>query len=177
MADEGGVAGGVARHIAFAFALAAVVTTASVAALSAEKTALPTVSCDQIIGRVGSGRAAGYRVVLGVVSAPPAYLPQVVPTGNRPWAFWRKAGLVVRGGAGPVVVSVPRAWRARAAITWGNTAIVSMLRIERCPGLPPKVWNAYAGGFYLRSRSACVPLTFRVGRRAKTVRFGLAKRC
>ena len=49
--------------------------------------------------------------------------------------------------------------------------------IARCPVSPPKVWNAYAGGFYLRSRSACVPLKFRVGRRAKTVRFGLGKRC
>jgi hypothetical protein len=135
------------------------------------------VSCDRIIGHVGSGHAAGYRVVLGVVSVPPAYEPQVVPTGNRPWAFWRKAGLVVRGGAGPVVVSVPQAWRTRAAITWGNAGIVSRLRITPCPALPPKVWNAYAGGFYLRSRSACVPLTIRVGRRAQTVRFGLARRC
>jgi hypothetical protein len=158
-------------------ALAAIVTTASVAARPAAKTGPPTVSCDRIILRVGSGRAGGYRVVLGVVSIPPAYGPQVVATGDPSWPFWRKAGLVVRGGAGPVLVSVPNAWRTRAAITWGNSGIVSRLRIARCPALPPKVWNAYAGGFYLRSRSACVPLTFRVGQRAKTVRFGLAKRC
>jgi hypothetical protein len=135
------------------------------------------VSCDRIILRVGSGRAGGYRVVLGVVSVPPAYEPQVVRSLRRSWPFWRKAGLVVRGDAGPVLVSVPKAWRTRAAITWGNSGIVSRLRIARCPALQPKVWNAYAGGFYLRSRSACVPLTFRVGQRAKTVRFGLAKRC
>jgi hypothetical protein len=76
-----------------------------------------------------------------------------------------------------VVVSVPKAWRRLAAITWGNTGIVSRLRIERCPALPPKVWNAYAGGFYLRSRSACVPLAIRVAERVRIVRFGLAKRC
>lgn len=147
------------------------------AARAATSRAPPTVSCEQIILRGASGRAGHYRVVLGVVSVPRAYLPQVVPTRSRPWTFWRKAGLVVRGDAGPVVVSVPRAWRRRAAITWGDSEIVSRLRIARCPALPPKVWNAYAGGFYLRSRSACVPLTFRVGGRAKTVRFGLAKRC
>jgi hypothetical protein len=147
------------------------------AARAAPSRVPPTVSCDRIILRVGSGRAGGYRVVLGVVSVPPAYGPQVVRTRGRSWPFWRKAGLVVRGDAGPVLVSVPKAWRTRAAITWGNSGIVSRLRIARCPAFPPKVWNAYAGGFYLRSRSACVPLTFRVGQRAKTVRFGLAKRC
>ena len=83
----------------------------------------------------------------------------------------------MRGNARPVLVSVPKAWRRRAAITWGDSGIVSALRIAPCLAAPPKVWNAYAGGFYLRSRSACVPLTFRVGGRARTVRFGLAERC
>jgi hypothetical protein len=91
---------------------------------------------------------------------------------------WRKAGLAVRGNAPPVDVTVPKAWRTRAAITWGDSAIVSALRIAPCaPFLPPKVWNAYAGGFYLRSRTACVPLIFRVGQRRQTVRFGLGRRC
>jgi hypothetical protein len=138
---------------------------------------VPTVPCDEIILHVKSGRAGGYRVVLGVVSVPPARLIQVVPSLSRPFTYWRKAGLVVRAGAPPVTVSVPAAWRSRAAITWGNsTGIVSALRIASCPGAAG-VWNAYAGGFYLRSRSACVPLRFSVSGRTSVVRFGLGRAC
>jgi hypothetical protein len=149
----------------------------ALAARAAEPGSRPIVSCSSIILGVRSGHAGGYRVVLGVVSVPPAYLRQVARTDTRPWTTWRKAGLAVRANASPVDVSVPKSWRTRAAITWGDSAVVSALRIAPCRADPPKVWNAYAGGFYLRSRSACVPLTFRVGQRAKTVRFGLAERC
>ena len=135
-------------------------------------------TCTGIVGRVGSGHAGGNRVVLGTVSVPPAFLPQVGPSRTKAWPFVTKRGLAVRGNGPAVVVTVPRAWRGRVAITWGDVGIVSGLRIAPCSAfLPPKVWNAYAGAFYLRSRSACVPLTFRVGQRTKTVRFGLAKRC
>ena len=146
-------------------------------ALGARTAPVPTVPCDEVILHVKSGRAGGYRVVLGVVSVPPARLIQVVPIRSRPWTHWRKAGLVVRAGAPPVTVSVPAAWRSRAAITWGNsTGIVSALRIASCPG-PAGVWNAYAGGFYLRSRVACVPLRFSVAGRSSVVRFGLGRPC
>jgi hypothetical protein len=40
-----------------------------------------------------------------------------------------------------------------------------------------KVGFAYAGGFQLRVRAACVPLVFRVGRRSATARFGLGRAC
>jgi len=78
-----------------------------------------------------------------------------------------------------VIVSVPRAWPTHAAVTWGNaTGGVSRLRIARCPRTEPtKPGNAHAGGFYLRSRSACVPLTFSVGGRSATARFGLGRPC
>ena len=159
-------------------AVAGALALAGLTARAAEPGSRPVVSCDSIVGRARSGHEAGYRVVLGVVSVPLAYLRQVEPTHAKPWTTWRKAGLVVRANAPPVDVSVPRAWRSRAAITWGDSAIVSALRIAPCaPFLPPKVWNAYAGGFYLRSRSACVPLVFRVGKRERTVRFGLGRRC
>lgn len=148
-----------------------------IAAWSAPSAPRPTVKCDRIILRVGSGHAGGYRVVLGVVSVPPAYRPQVAATRSRPWTHWSKAGLVIRGGSPPVTVSVPRAWRSRAAITWGNTGAVSTLRIASCAPWETKVWNAYAGGFLLRSRSACVPLIFTVGKRSAIVRFGLARVC
>jgi hypothetical protein len=119
----------------------------------------------------------GYRAVLRSVSVPPGYLQQVVSTRPRPWGYWRKAGLVVRAGSPTVTVSVPRTWRRRAAITWGNnTGVVASLRIAGCDGAA-KVGYAYAGGFFLRASSACVPLTFRVGGRSATVRFGIGRRC
>jgi hypothetical protein len=135
-----------------------------------------TVPCDE---RIDTTRFpyAGYRVVLGVVAVPPAYLQQVVATRTRAWAYWRKAGLVVRAGAPTLAVSVPKAWRRRAAITWGNnTGVVASLRIAGCDGAQ-HVGYAYAGGFFLRASSACVPLTFRVGGRSATVRFGIGRRC
>ena len=40
-----------------------------------------------------------------------------------------------------------------------------------------RVWNAYAGGFLLGARGACVPLVFQVGRERQVVRFGIRVRC
>ena len=119
-----------------------------------------------------------YRLVLGAVSVPPPYLAQVVPTGEKPWAYWRKAGLVVRAGGPAVSITVPTAWRTRGAIAWGygNTGVFDSLRIVGCPG-PMGRGFAYSGGFYLRSESACLPLVFSVGARNRTVRFGLGRRC
>src|SRR5438105_1326689 len=75
---------------------------------AAHATPVPrTVPCDEIILHT-KFPYRGYRLVLGAVSVPPAYLAQVVPTGQRPWAYWRKAGLVVRAGGPPVTISVPR---------------------------------------------------------------------
>jgi len=139
----------------------------------------PTVPCaDRIAVTRFPYRESGYRVVLGVISAPPAYLPQdVVATHRRPWTYWLKQGLVVRANGMTVTVSVPARWRARAAITWGNnTGIVSSLRIAGC-GSDQHAGNAYAGGFFLRARSGCVPLIFRVGTRSAIVRFGIGRRC
>lgn len=135
------------------------------------------VTCDQIILQAESPFSDGYRRVLGVISAPRAYTPQVVRTPGERWPYWEKAGLVVRAGRSPVTVSVPPAWRTRAAITWGNAKpAVSSLRISACPS-PANVWNAYAGGFFMRSHGACIPLVFQVGERRKLVRFGIDHRC
>jgi hypothetical protein len=162
-------------------ALIGVISLASLAGAagrSASSAPVPVVPCDEDIGHPHSGHEAGYRVVLGVVSVPPAYLQQVVATHERPWAYWRKAGLSVWSTVA-VTVSVPQAWRNRVAITWGNnTGNVNSLRIAACAEyFPAKGWDAYAGGFSLRSRSACVPVIFRVGRRSATVRFGIGRMC
>lgn len=142
-----------------------------------------SVPCSEIIDStvfpyLGSSRTQDrYRLFLDAVSVPPAYLEQVVATHEQPWRYWRKAGLVVRANGVSVTLSVPKTWRRRAAIVWGNSGgPVSSLRIAGC-GSDPHAGNAYAGGFYLRARSACVPLTLRVGSRTATVRFGIGRRC
>jgi hypothetical protein len=51
--------------------------------------------------------------------------------------------------------------------------IAAHRRLRRQPALG----NAYAGGFYLRAPSACLPLIFTVDGRSTSVRFGIGKRC
>jgi hypothetical protein len=144
-----------------------------------------TVPCSETIDitrfpYLGSNRPQErYRLVLGVISAPRAFFRQVVfGNGYANWPYFFKAGMVIRGGGKGVVVSVPRAWRNRGAIAWGNggNGVFDTLRFVGCPGFRTK-GLAYAGGFYLRSAPACLPLVFRVGHRAATVRFGLGRRC
>jgi hypothetical protein len=168
------------RAIIVLFAVAALGGAAASAEAVSSTARLPnvvTVGCDQIINTARSGREAGYRVVLGVVSAPPAALPGVVRVPEfAPFPYWRKAGMVIRGGRKPVTVSVPKAWRRRVRIGWGNPApSASVVRFAACPAA--RTWNGYAGGFFLRTRSACVPLAFVVGGRRATLRFGLGQHC
>jgi hypothetical protein len=159
-------------------AVAAVAAASPTSPLRSPPTRVP---CSEIIDQTSwpylGSRAYRYRSVLWAVSVPPAYVSQVVHLRDGAWPYWEKAGLVVGAGRGPVTVTVPPAWRKRAAITWGgNTGIVTSLEIVRC-GSDPSRGNAYAGGFYLRSRSACLPVIFRAGGHSTTVRFGLGRRC
>jgi hypothetical protein len=140
---------------------------------------LRTVPCNEaILASEFPNNNAGYRTVLGVLSVPAAYQAQIVRSGKPRWRYWRKAGLVVLSTL-PVDVTVPRAWQSRLAITWGNRpGIFSSLRIAGCEPLAgDQPARAYAGGFYLKSPSACAPLVFSVGGRSETVRFGLGRRC
>lgn len=118
------------------------------------------------------------RVVLGVVAVPPAYIPQTVRVGEGRWPYWSKSGLVVRADSPPVLVRVAGTAWPRAAISWGDGGPAGALRIASCPRSSSLgAWNPYAGGFLLRTRSACVPLEFRVGERTASVRFGVGRRC
>lgn len=63
-------------------AIAAVAVLAAHAA--ATTTRVPIIPCTDVIGQAKTPRDGGYRVVLGVLSAPPARLMQVVATGERP---------------------------------------------------------------------------------------------
>ena len=144
----------------------------------AESAPPATVGCESIIYPLGDVVWKPKRLVLGVVAVPPTYIPQTVESPDGRWPYWTKSGLVVRAGSPPVLVSVPARWRTRVAIGWGQVDATSSLRIETCPPLSrPEGWNPYSGGFHLRSKAACVPLTFTVSGRSATVRFGVGKRC
>jgi hypothetical protein len=128
------------------------------------------VGCDQVIQQVGPPDG---RLVLGVLAAPPANLEHAAPTGTRPWAYFAKYGIAIRADSPVVLITVPEAWRHRAAVGWGNDiGGVSSLRLLSCPP-QAGAWNAYAGGFYLRSASGCVPLVFEIGRETATLRFAI----
>ncbi len=144
-----------------------------------------TVGCDERIDETrfpyGGSSDPRYRarLVLDAVSAPPATIPQSSPTESRPWTHFSKWGLVVRGGRGDdVSVTVPRAWRSRVAISWGNGqhGVFHTLRFPRC-GDDSARGNAYAGGFFLRRAADCIPLRVRVGGRTSLVWFGIVRRC
>jgi hypothetical protein len=162
--------------------VAAVVVGATARATSVAPTR--TVPCQEIIGHPDFPFAGfpsfRYRVVLGVVSAPPRFLGQPVALREGPWPYWLKVALVIEAGAPTVSISVPERWKKRVAIIWGNGKYDAGSSIQiagGCRTTDPGVGNAYAGGFYFRSRTACVPLVFRVGGRSATVRFGIGRRC
>lgn len=124
-----------------------------------------------------SNRRDQARLILNSVMAPPAYLVQTSPTGRTPWRYFSKRGMVVKNGKS-VTITVPMAWRERVGISWGNAGhgVFHTIRIAAC-GSDPKRGNAYAGGFFLRSSSACVPLVFHAGNRQQKVWFGVGRRC
>jgi hypothetical protein len=113
------------------------------------------------------------------MSVPPKDVSDRTVRVGGAWPYWEKAGMFVRQGNFTVTVSVPTAWRSRAAITWGNSQrIVSALQFRGCEtGGSTPYWNGYAGGFYLRASAACVPLMFNNGRQTTTVRFGIGTHC
>jgi hypothetical protein len=167
--------------------LASALAAATVVGATARATSVAparTVPCQEIIGHpafpFAGFRGFRYRVVLGVVSAPPRFLGQPVALHEGPWPYWLKVALVIEAGAPSVSISVSERWKKRVAIIWGNgnyDAGSSIQIAGSCGTIDTGVGNAYAGGFYFRSRTACVPLVFRVGGRSATVRFGIDRRC
>ena len=68
--------------------------------------------------------------MLGALAVPPAHLEHAAPTGTRPWAYFSKYGIAIRAGSPAVLITIPEAWRHRAAIGWGNNiGGVSSLRV------------------------------------------------
>jgi hypothetical protein len=137
------------------------------------------VSCKSFVVPAPRAPDTRYRTMLGILAVPPKYLPgrgvPVQEPGLRGTWYWRKAPIFVHSGKFTVTISVPEAWRTRAAITWGGAGYVS-LRFSGC-GTGSTNWSLYTGGFYTRHTSACVPLVVRRGTRSVTVRFGIGRRC
>jgi hypothetical protein len=164
------------RALIVSLALAASLAAAARPASSAPR---PTAGCEQIALRVGSGAEEGSRVLLESVWIPDERRTSraALRRHGEPWSYFRRTRLLVRGGSSPVTVTVPESWRHRVAISWGGTPAVSSLQIASCGASASRPWNAYAGGFYLRSRADCVPLDVRVGGRSTTVRLGVGRAC
>jgi hypothetical protein len=143
-----------------------------------------TIPCGEIVKITrfpylgNSQRRYQSRLVLGAVSIPPAYLVRASPTLETPWRYFAKHGMVVKSGTS-VTIRVPPAWRNRVGISWGNNVhrVFHTIRIAACRPRIPKRGYAYAGGFFLRRPSACVPLVLAVGGRRQTVWFGIGRRC
>src|SRR5262245_3652862 len=99
-----------------------------------------TVPCSEVIDHPRFPyRNSGYRTVLGAVSVPAAYLAQIENTGEPPFPWWRKAGLVIRANGTPVTITVPPGWRDRVAFEWGNAGTggpFSSLSIAGCSSDP-----------------------------------------
>lgn len=168
-----------ATALAGAALVAACTASTSTSATGSHPPAQPAVAahvngCQLPVGNIPS---PGGKTVLGVISLGADFLQATVPVHQGVWRHWQKHGLFIRAGREAVTITVPKAWRTRAAVTWGvNVAIASTLRLPGCPA-GPRTWNAYAGGFYLRSSAACVPLVFAVGRRSAVVRVSVGRRC
>ena len=149
---------------------------ASASPASARQPKVSVVSCDNVIA---SGRKpdSQERVVLGSFGAPPRRIQRAANGQGNGWNYFAKSGVEVKAGIGPVTVSVAPALRHRAAIAWGNALpIVQTVRFTSCRATATR-WDAYAGGFFLSSRTACVPLLVTVGSRSETIRVGIGKSC
>jgi hypothetical protein len=100
-------------------------------------------------------------------------------TGSDPHRLFAKTGLLVHTGV-TATVTVPAAWKARLAITWGNHAAewTSTLQTPACrqPEGTTGPWLAYPGGFSA-DKPDCYPLEIRSGDRTATVTIPIGQAC
>lgn len=116
------------------------------------------------------------RVLLDRIALPNEdAIPRPIRRGRSGLSYWVKVGLLARGRT-PVQVTVPKGWRNRLALIWGNSAWASSVRVLGCRAWPVSEWRLYTGGFKLRS-PACFPLVIRAGRRTTVIRFAVGRAC
>jgi hypothetical protein len=133
--------------------------------------------CATVIGstdRPGPGRTA----VLGRVGLSTKRALQSNQTGSADPTekLFAKDGLLVKRQA-PFELIVPRLWRDRVGLEWGNTVRTDHLKFTGCPANTPGAkWLAFAGGYYV-PKPACVPLIVKTPRATQRVRIGVGKAC
>ena len=115
-----------------------------------------------------------HRIVLDRVAFPGTRVWQTASTHSS-LPYSSKALVFVRPGRSAVTISVPLAWRDRAAISWGGTTATHTLRFPSCPTREAR-WNGWNGLFYVQA-PACVPLHISVGQRSAMLRLGIGNAC
>jgi hypothetical protein len=140
--------------------------------------AASVVHCSTVIGsddRVGARRT----VVLGRVAlSTKSQALQANHSGDADpaSALYAKDGLLVKRLV-PVELIVPRRWRDRLSLEWGDSARTEHLKVTGCPASTPGArWLAFAGGYYV-AKPVCAPLIVKVGDRTQRVRIGIGRAC
>jgi hypothetical protein len=136
------------------------------------RAAQSTVLCSDAIDG-GSGQGP-FPLILGRVGLQTSTLMQPVALRGETFRLWSKSGLVIVRGRAPLIISVPRTWRSRAAITWSNRGLgeTSVEHVQACPG---HGWLAYPGGFFAQARG-CIPVDVTVGSRHRRVWIAMGSR-
>jgi hypothetical protein len=114
------------------------------------------------------------RPILGRVVLPTNRTLQAVSVRHDAFRWWAKWGLEVKQGSAPVIISIPPAWRSRAAVGWNNRggAEASIERVQACAG---HQWLSYPGGYHATAKG-CIPLDVAVGSRQQRVYVSVGNR-
>ena len=116
------------------------------------------------------------KLVLGIISIGDAPWRTVRVHQGR-WRYWQKDGHDIRAGHQTVTITVPPSLaESRGHHLGGERRDRQYAAAARLPG-HARLNQWLRGRFYLRSRSACVPLVFSVGRHSALVRVGVGRRC
>ena len=167
------LAGAVAGSILIASMFAAAVSARGGAA-----SAPFVVPCGDTIGNLSNPAGSDRKVALGMVSLPSRQVGSERLFGVLHWRYWTKVAVGIRHSPTTVTVSVPKNWRSRVAVGWGNrTIILPSIRFSSCTDATSPSWSTYAGGLYLAKRVRCVPLAVSDGRRTATVRIAVDGTC
>jgi hypothetical protein len=172
------------RPLVLVGALAVAGASTGLASAAAGRSGRVRVGCGNVIGYVSTQQAknAGHwRLVLGTASVPISIQRAFPVPSFRRWRYWSKQGVAVLAGKGPPVeISLAPSWAAKARLTWGNgRPRGASIVFQRCefPGSRGQTWLAYAGGFYINSPRACVPLRIRLGGATTSATVGIGRRC
>lgn len=161
-------------------AVASLLTSLSQNPTSGAVAPLKIVGCDSIIA-ASTRPWPDRRVLFGRVVLPREnqLLQGHAASENRPLPYFAKQGVQVRAGRTTISLIVPRRWRTRLAVGWGENGgpqQASQVRLAGCNLEVGRQWLSYPGGYFLR-RPACAPLLVRVGTRSARIRLSLGRPC